>query len=110
MSSRPARSDRCRSSSGNSVDDTAVAAALARLPGWARVGRAIARTYRFEDFRGALAFVNRVGELAERQQHHPDIDIRYNQVTLSIWTHDAGGLTERDFRLAAAIDADRPRG
>jgi 4a-hydroxytetrahydrobiopterin dehydratase len=91
------------------VDDKAVAAGLARVPGWARVGRAIARTYRFDDFRSALAFVNRVGELAERQQHHPDIDIRYNEVTLSVWTHDAGGLTERDFRLAAAIDADRPR-
>jgi 4a-hydroxytetrahydrobiopterin dehydratase len=90
------------------VDDTAVAAGLARLPGWARVGRAIARTYRFDDFRRSLAFVNRVAQLAERQQHHPDVDIRYNQVTLSIWTHDAGGLTERDFRLAAAIDADRP--
>ena len=90
------------------MDDTAVAAGLARLPGWARVGRAIARTYRFDDFRRSLAFVNRVAQLAERQQHHPDVDIRYNQVTLSIWTHDAGGLTERDFRLAAAIDADRP--
>jgi 4a-hydroxytetrahydrobiopterin dehydratase len=91
------------------VDDAAAAAGLARLPGWARAGRAIARTYRFEDFRGALAFVNRVAALAERQQHHPDIDIRYNEVTLSVWTHDAGGLTERDFRLAAAIDAERPR-
>jgi 4a-hydroxytetrahydrobiopterin dehydratase len=92
------------------VDDTAVAAALAGLPGWSHVGHAITRTYRFDDFRGALAFVNRVAELAERQQHHPDIDIRYNQVSLSIWTHDAGGLTERDFRLAAALDADRVRG
>jgi 4a-hydroxytetrahydrobiopterin dehydratase len=91
------------------VDDAAAAAGLARLPGWARAGRAIARTYRFEDFRGALAFVNRVAALAERQQHHPDIDIRYNEVTLSVWTHDAGGLTERDFRLAAAVDAERPR-
>ena len=91
------------------MDDAAAAAGLARLPGWARAGRAIARTYRFEDFRGALAFVNRVAALAERQQHHPDIDIRYNEVTLSMWTHDAGGLTERDFRLAAAIDAERPR-
>ena len=91
------------------MDDAAAAAGLARLPGWARAGRAIARTYRFEDFRGALAFVNRVGAVAERQQHHPDIDIRYNDVTLSVWTHDAGGLTERDFRLAAAIDAERPR-
>jgi 4a-hydroxytetrahydrobiopterin dehydratase len=89
------------------VDDKAVAAALARVPGWVRAGRAITRTYRFDDFRGGLAFVNRVGELAERQSHHPDIDIRYNEVTLSLWTHDAGGLSERDFRLAAAIDADR---
>ena len=93
------------------MDDKAVAAALARVPGWTRAGRAITRTYRFDDFRGALAFVNRVGELAERAQHHPDIDIRYNEVTLSMWTHDAGGLTERDFRLATAIDAEegRPR-
>lgn len=90
------------------MDETAAARALARLPGWARRERGIVRTYRFDDFRAALAFVNRVAELAERQQHHPDIDIRYNEVTLSMWTHDAGGLTERDFRLAAAIDADRP--
>ncbi len=92
------------------MDDKAVAAGLALLPGWARAGCAIARTYRFDDFRGALAFVNRVGELAERYNHHPDIDIRYNTVTLNIWSHDAGGLTTRDFKLAAAIDADRPRG
>lgn len=87
------------------MDDSTVAAALARVPGWARAGRAITRTYRFEDFRGALDFVNRVGELAERQNHHPDIDIRYNTVTLNLSTHDTGGLSERDFRLAAAIDA-----
>ena len=86
-----------------------MAAALARVPGWTRAGRAITRTYRFDDFRSALAFVNRVGKVAERQQHHPDIDIRYNQVTLSLWTHDAGGLSERDFRLAASIDAEPPR-
>ena len=92
------------------MDDTAVAAGLARLPGWARVGSAIARTYRFDDFRRSLAFVNRVAQLAERQQHHPDVDIRYNQVTLSVWTHDAGGLSERDFRLAAAIDGDGAAG
>ena len=78
---------------------------LARLPGWTREGRAIVRTYRFADFRGALAFVNRVGELAERQNHHPDIAIHYREVTLTLWSHDAGGVTERDFRLAAAIDA-----
>ena len=91
------------------MDDAAAAAGLARLPGWVRAGRAIARTYRFEDFRGALAFVNRVGAVAERQQHHPDIDIRYNEVTPSVWTQDAGGPTARFFRRAAAIDAERPR-
>jgi 4a-hydroxytetrahydrobiopterin dehydratase len=87
------------------VDEAAVAAALARLPGWTRAGRAIERTYRFADFRGALAFVNRVGDLAERQNHHPDIAIHYNEVTLTLWSHDAGGVTERDVRLAGAIDA-----
>lgn len=87
------------------MDEAAVAAALARVPGWTRAGRAIERTYRFADFGGALGFVNRVGELAERQNHHPDIAIHYNEVTLSLWSHDAGGVTERDFRLAAAIDA-----
>ena len=78
-----------------------LAAALARLSGWTRVGHAIVRTYSFADFRAALAFVNRVGELAERQNHHPDIEIHYNQVRLTLWSHDAGGVTE----LAAAIDA-----
>jgi 4a-hydroxytetrahydrobiopterin dehydratase len=87
------------------VDDAAIRAGLARVLGWARAGRAIERTYRFGDFRAALAFVNRVGELAERQNHHPDITIHYNEVTLTLWSHDAGGVTERDFRLAAAIDA-----
>jgi 4a-hydroxytetrahydrobiopterin dehydratase len=87
------------------VDPAAFAAALARVPGWARVGHAIVRSYRFADFREALAFVNRVGELAERQNHHPDIEIHYNEVRLTLWSHDAGGVAERDFRLAGAIDA-----
>ena len=65
----------------------------------------IRRTYRFRDFREALAFVNRVGDLAERAAHHPDIDIRYNAVTLALTTHDAGGLSDKDFELARAIDA-----
>jgi 4a-hydroxytetrahydrobiopterin dehydratase len=87
------------------VDPAALAAAIARLPGWTRVGHAIVRTYSFADFRAALAFVNRVAELAERQNHHPDIEIHYNQVRLTLWSHDAGGVTERDLELAAAIDA-----
>ena len=59
---------------------------------------------RFRDFREALAFVNRVGGLAEAAGHHPDIDIRYNTVTLALTTHDAGGLSAKDFDLARAID------
>jgi 4a-hydroxytetrahydrobiopterin dehydratase len=86
------------------LDDTALAAALARLRGWQRAGRAIEKTYRFGDFRGALAFVNRVGDLAERQNHHPDITIHYSEVTLTLWSHDAGGVTSRDVTLAEAID------
>jgi 4a-hydroxytetrahydrobiopterin dehydratase len=86
------------------LDEAGVAQALRQAPGWERAGLEIRRTYRFEDFREALAFVNRVGELAERAGHHPDIDIRYSTVTLALTTHDAGGLTARDFDLARAID------
>lgn len=87
------------------MDPAALAVALARLPGWTRVGHAIVRTYTFADFRAALAFVNRVGALAEQQTHHPDIAIHYNEVRLTLWSHDAGDVTDRDLRLAAAIDA-----
>src|SRR5262244_1306078 len=89
------------------VDDAALAASLARLSGWGRAGRAIEKTYRFPDFAAALAFVNRVGELAERQRHHPDIAIHYSEVTLRLWSHDAGGVTTRDVTLAEAVDALR---
>jgi len=87
------------------LDDAGIAAALGRTPGWERAGAEIKRTYRFRDFLEALAFVNRVGELAERAGHHPDIDIRYNAVTLALTTHDAGGLSAKDFELARSIDA-----
>ena len=86
------------------LDEPAVVAALRATPGWERAGAAIRRVYRFADFREALAFVNRVGALAETAKHHPDIDIRYNAVTLALTTHDAGGLTGKDFELARAID------
>jgi 4a-hydroxytetrahydrobiopterin dehydratase len=78
---------------------------LARLPGWERTGNNIRRTWTFSDFGGSMAFVNRVAALAEAADHHPDIDIRYSRVTLALSTHDAGGLTERDFDLAEAVGA-----
>jgi 4a-hydroxytetrahydrobiopterin dehydratase len=87
------------------AEDAALEAAMARLAGWRRVGRAIEKVYHFADFRAALAFVNRIGDLAERQQHHPDIAIHYADVTLTLWSHDSGGVTMRDVTLAEAIDA-----
>ena len=78
---------------------------LARVPGWEQRGPEIRRTWAFKDFAGSMTFVNRVAALAEAADHHPDIDIRYSKVTLVLCTHDAGGLTERDFALAEAIGA-----
>ncbi len=76
---------------------------LARLPGWERRGSEIRRTWTFADFESSMAFVNKVAALAQSADHHPDIDIRYSKVTLALSTHDAGGLTEKDFDLAEAI-------
>lgn len=67
---------------------------------WAEVDRALERTFTFHGFRDALAFANRVGDLAEAENHHPDIAIDYNRVTLRWWTHTAGGITDRDRELA----------
>lgn len=82
----------------------AVRASLARIPGWTRRRATLRRQFEFADFVAALRFVNAVGRAAEAAGHHPDIDIRWNRVTLVLTTHDAGGLTERDFALAARSD------
>lgn len=68
---------------------------------WDEVDGALERSFTFDGFAGALAFVNRVGELAEAENHHPDIAIHYDRVTLRWWTHNAGGITDRDRELAA---------
>lgn len=78
---------------------------LRSLSGWELDKGEITRTFNFPDFRGSLTFVNRVGELAEAAGHHPDIDIRYNKVKLTLVTHDAGGLTAKDFDLAERVNA-----
>lgn len=77
---------------------------LERLPEWSAAGDQIQRTYQFEDFAQSIRFVNQVAEAAESAQHHPDILIRYNKVTLSLSTHDAGGITPKDFALARQAD------
>jgi 4a-hydroxytetrahydrobiopterin dehydratase len=68
--------------------------------GWTEVDNALERTFELDSFVEALAFVNRVGELAETEKHHPDIAIHYDKVTLRWWTHTAGGITDRDRELA----------
>jgi len=78
--------------------------ALASAKKWAWKGRTITQTYQFKDFPAAVRFVNRVARIAEKAWHHPDIDIRWNKVTLTLTTHDAGGLTEKDFSLAKKFD------
>jgi 4a-hydroxytetrahydrobiopterin dehydratase len=77
---------------------------LRSMPTWQVQAGELTRTFTCKDFRAALAFVNKVGDLAASAGHHPDIDIRYNKVRLALVTHDAGGLTEKDFDMAAEID------
>ena len=87
------------------LDAAQIPIALATVPNWKRQGDAITRTFEFKNFSAAMKFVNDVADLAGQAQHHPDIDIRWNQVTLTLTTHDAGGLTEKDFDLARKFDA-----
>ena len=87
------------------LNEAAMLAVLAKLPQWQRTNAVIARTYEFKDFPAAMKFVNAVADAAEEAWHHPDIDIRWNKVTLALTTHDAGGLTEMDFTLAKKCDA-----
>jgi 4a-hydroxytetrahydrobiopterin dehydratase len=81
-----------------------IEAALAGVPEWRLAGDAIVRVFQFKDFPAAVGFVNRVAGLAEAAWHHPDIDIRWNKVALTLSTHDQGGLTEKDFTLARQFD------
>lgn len=81
-----------------------IKAALPAVPKWQKKGSAIVRTLQFKDFVAAMKFVNAVARAAEKAGHHPDIDIRWNKVKLLLTTHDAGGLTEKDFGLARKFD------
>ncbi len=86
------------------LSDAEIRQALARLPGWRQNGTAIQRIFEFPDFKAAMAFVNRIAGAAEEANHHPDIDIRYNKVTMSLVSHDSGGVTERDVKMAERIN------
>ncbi len=86
------------------LTDHEIKSRLVTVPDWQIESGELVRTFLFKDFRASLAFVNKVGDIAENAGHHPDIDIRYNKVRLALVTHDAGGITQKDFDLAAAAD------
>lgn len=81
-----------------------IKAALPTVPQWKKVGPTIRRTYVHKDFPAAIKFVNAAARVAEKAEHHPDLDIRCHKVTLTLTTHDDGGLTEKDFALARKFD------
>lgn len=86
------------------LSDIAIQRELGSLTGWARKVDSLTKTYTFRSFPQGIAFVNRVADLAETMNHHPDIDIRYTKVQCTLSTHDAGGITENDVNLARGIE------
>jgi 4a-hydroxytetrahydrobiopterin dehydratase len=86
------------------LTDAEIKAALTKLAGWQRNGIAIQRIFQFPGFKEAMVFVNKIAEAAEAADHHPDIDIRYNKVTMALVSHDSGGVTGRDVRMAEKIN------
>jgi 4a-hydroxytetrahydrobiopterin dehydratase len=78
---------------------------IGQIKGWDATGDRLKKAFAFKDFVTAMEFLNRVAEVAESEQHHPDFSVHYNKVDFTIWTHDVGGLSENDFILAAKIDA-----
>ncbi len=90
------------------LTSTEIDSALATLSGWQLVDGKLVHDYTFSDFVAAMNFVNQVADMAESANHHPDIDIRYNQVRLALISHDSGGITHRDTRFATAINARFP--
>jgi 4a-hydroxytetrahydrobiopterin dehydratase len=81
-----------------------ITAKLKTLPGWQSQGNAITKLYRFKEFMNGIRFINRVAEIAESADHHPDILINYTRVTFTCSTHSEGGVTEKDFQLADQIE------
>ena len=89
------------------LSDLEIQRALGALPGWARRGDTLQKTFTMRSFAEVIALFNRVAAEAERANHHPDIDIRYTKVTFTLSTHDAGGVTQKDLDLASSIDRAR---
>jgi 4a-hydroxytetrahydrobiopterin dehydratase len=85
------------------LDEQQLKEALGKLPGWIRAGNAIEQTFEFDNFSSAMVFTNKVAEAAEEADHHPDIDIRYSKVKMLLTSHDSGGVTQRDVKMAKRI-------
>ncbi len=91
---------------GDTLDQETIIERLAEVEGWEQDGAWLVTAYEFDDFAEALAFVNTVGEIAEELNHHPDITLHdYSTVTLAITSHDAGGITDRDFTFVDRVEA-----
>ena len=87
------------------LGDSDIEARLADLDGWTREGDEIKKVFKLDDFKGSVDFINRLTPIAEEMNHHPDLEVSWNKVTVSISTHSEGGLTENDFELARKIDS-----
>lgn len=90
------------------LSDAELQQALQKLPGWKKNGNAIERNFQFANFAQAMDFVNQIAEAAEAVNHHPDIHISYNKVTMALVSHDSGGVTQRDIRMAEKINELAP--
>jgi 4a-hydroxytetrahydrobiopterin dehydratase len=86
------------------LNETEMRKSLEGLPGWNPAGRAIERQVEFPDFKAAMKFVNTVADAAEAANHHPDITINYNKVRFTLISHDSGGVTQRDIKMAGKIN------
>ena len=89
------------------LSDLEIQRALGELTGWSRRGDALTKTFTFAKFADGIAFVDRIAVAADAANHHPDIDIRYTKIAISLSTHDAGGITEADLKLAKEIEGLR---
>jgi len=92
------------------LSDEEIRTGLSKLAGWERSGDEIHKTYELPSFPAAIAFVTRIGFLAERADHHPDLDIRWRKVRVALSTHSEGGITGKDLSLAEEIEAVEPAG
>lgn len=94
-----------RDNASGMLTEEQIAAALAELPGWQQDGGRLRRIREFDDFASAMRFVHRIADLAEARNHHPEIHVTYRTVTLTLWSHDVGGVTERDLDFARAVES-----